>query len=198
MSKKRDAERDKAETCRLILDPDRAPYTGGVNWLGHGARGGKDAVIDYLLLDGATMDRLLEERGSEASVRSHFQSLKTLHDLPVTRGPDGKYRFDRTHLGIADPVAGEKQSAAPRADGRPASRYIALADYLEAQRPDHVRLTFQQVEEILGASLRRTTPDRVTNGKYVFDRDRVRTDTDPKPVPISPNAVIWERSASLT
>lgn len=92
-------------------------------------------------------------RSSEASVRSHFQSLKTLHDLPVTRGPDGKYRFDRTHLGLADPGAGEKRSAAHRADGRPASRYIVLADFLEAQQPDHVRLTFRQVEEILGASL---------------------------------------------
>ena len=33
-------------------------------------------------------------------MRSHFTSLKRDHDLPVTRGPDGLYRFDRRHLGI--------------------------------------------------------------------------------------------------
>lgn len=102
MTPKRDTERDKAATRKLILDPNRPPYAGGANWLGHGKQGGKDAVIDYLLLDGATIDRLLQERGTEASVRSHFQSLKTLHDLPVTRGADGKYRFDRPHLGLSD------------------------------------------------------------------------------------------------
>jgi 5-methylcytosine-specific restriction endonuclease McrA len=48
------------------------------------------------------MDQLLRERGTEASVRSHFQSLKTLHDLPVTRGQDDKYRFNREHLGLSD------------------------------------------------------------------------------------------------
>lgn len=102
MTKKRDIEHDKTETRRLILDRNRAPYDGGVNWLGHGSRGGKDAVIDYLLLDGATMERLLLERGTEASIRSHFQFLKTVHDLPVTRGQDDNYRFDRSHLGISD------------------------------------------------------------------------------------------------
>jgi hypothetical protein len=109
MPPKRDTKRDKAETRRLILDLNRPPYPGGENWLGHGRRDGKDAVIDYLLLDGATMERLLLERGTEASVRSHFQSLKTLHDLPVTRGADGKYRFDRAHLGI--PESGEADPA---------------------------------------------------------------------------------------
>ncbi len=112
MPPKRDIERDKAETRRLIRERNRPPYTGGENWLGHGKQGGKDAVIDYLLLDRATMERLLQERGTEKSVRSHFQSLKTRHDLPVTRGADSKYRFDRLHLGIAeqagapDPVGG--------------------------------------------------------------------------------------------
>ena len=105
MTPKRDTERDKAATRKLILDPNRPAYSGGENWLGHGKQGGKDAVIDHLLLDGATMERLLEERSTEASVRSHFQSLKTLHDLPAARGPDGKYRFDRRHLGIPDAPA---------------------------------------------------------------------------------------------
>lgn len=153
MATTRDKERDKAETRRLILNPNRAPYAGGENWLGHGARGGKDAIIDYLLLDGATMERLLEERNSEASVRSHFQSLKTLHDLPVTRGPDGKYRFDRAHLGIADPPASEARPAAPRTGARPASRYAPLADYLKQSQTDHLRLTFHEVEQILDAPL---------------------------------------------
>ncbi|QEL17382.1 HNH endonuclease [Limnoglobus roseus] len=111
MPVRRDKEKDKRETRRLILDPNRLAYAGGVNWLGHGARGGKDAVIDELLLDGATMEQLLEERGTEASVRSHFNSLRTLHDLPVVRGADGKHRFDRQHLGLPDVLAAT--SAAP-------------------------------------------------------------------------------------
>ena len=105
MPPKRDVERDKAETRRLILEGNRPPYTGGENWLGHGKQGGKDAVIDFLLLDGATMERLLRERGTKNSVYSHFQSLKNKLDLPVTRGPDGKYRFDRVHLGLPDEPA---------------------------------------------------------------------------------------------
>ena len=51
-------------------------------------------VISYHAIEASSL--LAEERGTEASVRSHFQSLKTLHDLPVTRGPDGKYRFEAT------------------------------------------------------------------------------------------------------
>ena len=50
------------------------------------------------------------------------------------------------------------------------------------------------VEAVRAVSGRRTTPDRVTNGKNVLDRDRVRAETVPKPTPISPDAVIWERS----
>jgi hypothetical protein len=102
-------------TRQLILNPNRPEYTGGKNWLGHGARGGKDAVIDYLLLDGATMERLLQERNTEASIRSHFQSLNTDHDLPVTRGTDGRYRFDRDHLRVTSsrPSAVEVSTVAP-------------------------------------------------------------------------------------
>jgi hypothetical protein len=36
------------------------------------------------------------------------------------------------------------------------------------------------------------------DGRNLIDRDRVRTETGPKPVPISPDAVIWERSAGGT
>jgi HNH endonuclease len=153
MPKERDIERDKAETRRLILDPNRAGYTGGQNWLGHGGRGGKDAVIDYLLLDGATMERLLQERRTEASIRSHFQSLKTLHDLRVTRGPDGKYRFDRAHLGIPDSMPGSSLLVSASPDAPVAGQYKSLADYLSHSVPDHVRLTFHEVEQILGFSL---------------------------------------------
>ena len=102
MSKNRNKEQDKAETRRLILDPNRVPYVGGENWLGHGKLGGRDAMIDYLLLDGATMERMLQERGSENSIRSHFNSLRIDHDLPVRKGGDGKHRFDRQHLGISE------------------------------------------------------------------------------------------------
>ena len=60
MSANRNKERDKAVTREMILNRTRPPYTGGENWLGHGVRGGRDAMIDALLLDGATMERLLE------------------------------------------------------------------------------------------------------------------------------------------
>lgn len=102
MSKNRDTVEDKRVTREMILDPNRPKYTGGVNWLGHGGRGGKDAVIDYLLLDGATMERLLKERNTVKSVRTHFQYLRIDSDLFVRKGSDGKYRFDRQHLGIKD------------------------------------------------------------------------------------------------
>jgi hypothetical protein len=87
MPKQRDKERDKAETRRLILNPNRTPYERGVNWLGHGARGGKDAVIDYLLLDGATMERLLQERGTRLRCKSDRRpSFKALQQRYVQFG----------------------------------------------------------------------------------------------------------------
>jgi len=99
------------------------------------------------------MERLLQERGTEASIRSHFQSLKTRHDLPVTRGPDGKYRFDRVHLGVPDSVPGSSFLVPAGPDGPAASQHKPLPDYLSQSVPDHVRLTFHQVEQILGFSL---------------------------------------------
>lgn len=102
MSKNRDKEGDKAETRRLILDVNRPKYTGGVNWLGHGPRNGGQAVVDDLLLDGATMERLVRAgRRTAVSNRSHFQSLKRDHDLLVTKDEKGSYLFDRVHLGLS-------------------------------------------------------------------------------------------------
>jgi hypothetical protein len=87
MSKNRNKAADREATRRLILDPNRPKYQGGPNWLGHGVgRGEGHARVDELLLDGATMERLQQERGG---ISSHFASLKRDHDLLVTRGPDG-------------------------------------------------------------------------------------------------------------
>jgi hypothetical protein len=100
MSRNRDKERDKAETRKLILDPKRPKYIGGEDWLGYGGKGGRAGFINHLLLDGATMEHLLNVGLAKNAIESHFQSLKTDHDLPVTCGPDGKYRLDREHLGL--------------------------------------------------------------------------------------------------
>lgn len=100
MSANRDKERDKALTRALILNPARAPYKGGKNWLGHGGRGGKYAFIDDLLLDGATMEQLRDAGNEESTIRSHFQSLKRDHDLVVSRDSDGRWKFDRQHLNL--------------------------------------------------------------------------------------------------
>jgi hypothetical protein len=100
MSANRDKERDRVITRQMILDSNRPTYSGGKNWLGHGPRDGKNAVIDYLLLDGAPMKRLLEERSTDASIRSHFQHLKADHGLPISHGSNGKYSFDKDSLAI--------------------------------------------------------------------------------------------------
>jgi hypothetical protein len=95
LSKSRDKSRDRRITRKLVRDVNRrTPYSGGENWLGHGRRGGKDARIDYLLLDGATMEQLLTLRNTESSVRAHLSHLKGEHGLPVPRGSGGIYRFD--------------------------------------------------------------------------------------------------------
>ena len=99
MSNHRNKKTDKEATRLLILDPNRPNYSGGANWLGHGVgRSDGLARVDELLLDGATMKRLKQERGG---ISSHFASLKRDHDLLVTRNANGVYQFDRQHLGIA-------------------------------------------------------------------------------------------------
>lgn len=96
MSRNRDKELDKTRTRELILNPGRPKYSGGENWLGHGGRGGKNANVDELLLDGAPMERLLKERGA---VREHFRHLAEEHDLLVEE-VTGLFRFNRNHLKI--------------------------------------------------------------------------------------------------
>jgi hypothetical protein len=100
MSLDRNKEQDKVETCKLILAVLPVPASTGGNWLGHGRRDGKNAVIDFRLLAGAAMEDLLTLRNSEAAIRAHFSHLKDEHDLPVKKYSDGKYRFDRKHLQI--------------------------------------------------------------------------------------------------
>jgi hypothetical protein len=64
------------------------------SWLRHKNKRG--AMIDYLLLRGATMEELIEQSGSanEASVRGHLTHLKNEHKMPIVRGRGRKYIFD--------------------------------------------------------------------------------------------------------
>jgi hypothetical protein len=96
MSKNRDRENDRKETKKLILNPNRPIYTGGENWLGHGKRGAKASHVDALLLDGATMAELLEQRDA---IYQHFAHLRIEHGLLYEKIGE-TYRFDREALGI--------------------------------------------------------------------------------------------------
>lgn len=111
MSKKRDKESDIAATRKKIRDSNRPKYLGGKNWLDHGPRGGKNAVIDDLLLEGATMVRLLKERNTEVSIRDHFQHLRIEHGLRVSKISEDRYRFDRESLGIPESTELVRSSA---------------------------------------------------------------------------------------
>lgn len=190
MPASRDTERDKTETRRLILDPNRPLYTGGENWLGHGKQGGKDAVIDYLLLDGATMERLLEERGTEASVRSHFQSLKTLHDLPVTRGADGKYHFDRGHLGLPEVGASPAGPATVRGAVRGTGR-----DYKETGREALEIWVRRDEARGLPFELGRAVPVTISFGGRTY-RGHLRASAGTSYVWLSPTLVTENDSAA--
>jgi hypothetical protein len=64
------------------------------SWLRHKNKRG--AMIDYLLLRGATMEELIEQSGSatEESVRGHLAHLQNEHKLPIVRSRGRKYIFD--------------------------------------------------------------------------------------------------------
>ncbi|MEW6615043.1 MAG: HNH endonuclease signature motif containing protein [Thermodesulfobacteriota bacterium] len=94
MTSKRNKDQDREETQKLILNPNRSEYSGGSNWLGHGKNDGECAVIDYRLLDGATMNELKNLRGA---IYEHLSHLKREHGLPYEKVVD-KYRFKRDIL----------------------------------------------------------------------------------------------------
>jgi predicted GIY-YIG superfamily endonuclease len=64
------------------------------SWLRHKNKRG--AMIDCLLLRGATMEELIEQSGSanERSVRGHLTHLQNEHKMPIVRGRGRKYIFD--------------------------------------------------------------------------------------------------------
>jgi hypothetical protein len=64
------------------------------SWLRHKNKRG--AMIDYLLLRGATMEELIEQSGSKtkASVRGHLAHLQNEHKMPIVLGRGKKYIFD--------------------------------------------------------------------------------------------------------
>lgn len=98
MSINRNSRIDREETIKLILTPNRREYTGGENWLGHGKRSGGAANVDYMLLDGATMTELLNQRGA---IYDHFSHLKNEHGLSI-KNTGEIYKIDRTDLGISE------------------------------------------------------------------------------------------------
>jgi len=103
----RDKEKDKNATRQMILNPNRPAYSGGANWLGHGARSGKNAVVDYLLLDGASRERLKKEREFDG----HRNHLRNQHDLLVTEDATGRLMFDRRHLGLSQSTSMGSESS---------------------------------------------------------------------------------------
>ncbi|MFA4935500.1 MAG: HNH endonuclease [Candidatus Methanoperedens sp.] len=94
-------EQDRDTTRKLILNPNRPKYFGGENWLGHGVRGGRDAYVDEMLLDGATMKELRKQR---SAIYEHLSDLRVNHGLLYERVGD-KYRFNRADLGINDNIS---------------------------------------------------------------------------------------------
>lgn len=123
MSANRNIENDKALTRQLILDIDRPVSSGGENWLGHHR---KTAVVDYLLLDGATLDKLQEQRGA---INQHILHLRNAHGLLVIENSDSKLKFDRQHLGIT-PNNDVAIESGPTAD---IQEYIARARRIQTR-----------------------------------------------------------------
>jgi hypothetical protein len=200
MFEPQELERIQAETRRLILQKDRPKYTGGVNWLGHGSRDGRNAYIDYMLLDGATMEELRKERTTEPSIRSHFQSLKTRFGLPVVRTEEGKYRFDRAILGIdIDADAASDDFEGTDSDRREqVIRQIRerrgqkkFRDQLRLRYGDQCQLTGCKITELLEAAhikdYRGTDDNEVRNGLLL--RSDIHTLFDLRLIGIHPDTL---------
>ena len=94
MTSKRNKDHDREETGKLILAQNRPEYPGGPNWLGHGKNRGACAMIDYMLLDGATRNELENLRGA---IDEHLHHLKSEHGLPCEKIGD-VYQFKREPL----------------------------------------------------------------------------------------------------
>jgi predicted restriction endonuclease len=101
MSRNRDTESDRRETRRMIAEPYQ--QSGGKNWLGH-RDGTGAAAVDHLLLEGASEDELIKTgRTTVQSFHTHLKHLEESHDLRSIQGSDGRFRFDREHLGLPEP-----------------------------------------------------------------------------------------------
>ena len=79
MTKKRDKNIDRRRTAALLLDVANGEMKGSIakNWLGH--TGGAEE-IDFLLLCGATMERM---RLCREAVDEHLRHLHIEHGLTV-------------------------------------------------------------------------------------------------------------------
>ena len=91
MSFNRDKALDRAKTKEQL--ENRVEPTGRTNWLGH-AVGKGTAVLDVMLLDGATMEEMQAQRGA---IAEHLTHLQVEHGLPIIQ-QGKKYVFDRSVL----------------------------------------------------------------------------------------------------
>jgi len=97
-------DRDRAMTLLVIEGRWPEVETGAqTNWLGHQVGSGA-ATLDHLLLNGATLDELKEERDA---VENHLRHLRGDHGLPIYTTPrEARIAFDYLVLGANRPTAG--------------------------------------------------------------------------------------------
>ncbi len=85
MSKNRDIKLDIENTKRKIKNLP-VENEGKKNWLGHGGGG---AIIDEMLITGATKIDLDDERIRESGSSSHISHLRNFHGLQITYPNNG-------------------------------------------------------------------------------------------------------------
>jgi hypothetical protein len=89
--------RNKIEDLRRTIEESniRTKPIDGKNWLGHGEYTSA-AIIDELLINGATFEEFLKYR-KKSAVNAHLGHLKQVHGIPIKRkGKTYKYDFDVT------------------------------------------------------------------------------------------------------
>ena len=88
MSTRRNKAEDRANTRLMMNNPVK--YLTGKNWLDHADA---CARVDQMLLEGASIEKLMTSGRKKSAVTSHLNHLKTEHGLPIAN-IGGVYRFD--------------------------------------------------------------------------------------------------------
>lgn len=85
MSTKRNKREDILQTNQKLEDKNTTLVSNN-NWLGHSM---KCAIVDHLLLQGATKKELITESGrTKKSVEDHLYHLKREHGLEISETDD--------------------------------------------------------------------------------------------------------------